>query len=277
MFNMSNIVMVDDFPDNFGGAELVNRTVADHLGAKIVSASKFSTIEKDTFYIISNISTMPRFTAHRIAKEANYIILEHDYKFVESRHPWKYEDCLVPEEEKILLDLYKNAKAIFVQTDDHKQVFLANKIEGNFVSLSCSIWSDSELDMLEEYYLANLMKEPTFCVMNSANWIKNTMGAVDWCEHNKLTYALLEANEDPKEFLRDLAKHSCLVFIPVARESCCRLLVEARCLGLNTITTSNSGAWLSDWYNLSGKELIKFLRDRSHVNLKLIRREIHED
>jgi len=271
---MSKLIMVDDFPDNFGGAELVNRTVADYFDIDIVKASDFTTIEKDAFYIISNISTMPKFTVHRIAKQANYIILEHDYKFVESRHPWKYENCLVPEEEKIFLDLYKNAKATFVQTDDHKQVFLANKIEGNFISLSCSIWSDTELDLLEEYYEANSMKEPAFCVMESANWIKNTEGAVDWCEHNKLDYVLLEANEDPQEFLRELARYSCLVFIPVARESCCRLLVEARCLGLNTITTPNSGAWLSDWYNLSGKELIKFLQDRSRINFSLIRREV---
>ena len=73
-----------------------------------------------------------------------------------------------------------------------------------------------------------------------------------------------------------MASYSSLVFFPIARESCCRLVVEARALGMNVLTTKNYGAVLEPWFALSGLELINFLREKTQENLKTIKGYIYE-
>ena len=266
---MTKVVLIDDFPGNIGGSEFVNKTVADHFDIKIVSSSKFKAVEDDTFYIVSNISTMSEFMVMQLSTKANYIILEHDYKFVTSRHPWRFKDSIVPEDQKVNLLLYKNAKAVFVQSEDHLSVFKANNIEGNFINLGCSIWSDEELDRLLQYYNETEKKNYKACIVESSNFIKNMEGNIRTCQAHKLDYDIIPPSP-PDTFLRDIAKYSTLVFFPIARETLCRLLVEARCMGLNTLTSDNSGAFRSDWYSKSGPDLIEFLRQQSKNNLQKI-------
>jgi len=268
---MSSLVLIDDFPKGFGGSEIVNNTVALHFKVdKFISSSKFDKVESDVTYIISNTSTMSDFMIASLSSKANYIILEHDYKFVRSRHPWRYEDCIVPKNEVINKELYKNAKAIFVQTDDHLSVFIKNKIDGNFISLKSSIWSNKELDVLEKILNEHNSDTNKFCIIESDNWIKNQKGAEQFLNQNKIDYNIERKNHDPEEFLRSISNYPCLVFLPIARESCCRLLVEAKCLGMNVITNKNSGAWQSDWFSLSGKDLIEYLRKQSKSNLEIM-------
>jgi hypothetical protein len=52
------------------------------------------------------------------------------------------------------------------------------------------------------------------------------------------------------------------------------LVVEAKCLGLNVITTKNYGASLEGWFDLEGLELIEFLREQTEYNLLKISKYI---
>jgi hypothetical protein len=205
-----------------------------------------------------------------LLSQLNYIILEHDYKICASRHPWRYEDCIVPEADRICYDLYKNAKAVFVQTSDHLDVFKKNDVPGNFISLGSSIWSDEDLDLLESIVLESEGKNRgwQYGIVESDNWIKNSVGAIDFCEEQNLNYELIPASNDRKEFLTNMSKYSTLAFFPIARESCCRLVVEARCLNMNVLTTKNYGAVLEPWFALHGIELINFLKKSTSANLE---------
>jgi hypothetical protein len=265
-----NIVLIDDFPKGEGGSEYVNNTVCNYFGIKKVESSIIKEFDPKYQYIVSNISLMPHTIVDKLSRHNNYVILEHDYKFISSRHPWMYKDSLVPASEIINLELYKNAKAVFVQSDDHLSVFKKNNILANFVNLKCSIWSDSELDRLLSYYKETKTKNYKACVVMSNNWIKNTQGNIKICEDLKLDFDMINPSH-PEVFLRDIAQYSTLVFFPIARESLCRLLVEARCMGLNTLTSNNSGAATASWYSKSGRELIDFLRKQSKINLNTMK------
>ena len=202
----------------------------------------------------------------------DYIILEHDYKICKSRHPWRYDDNIVPKEERVNYELYKNAKAVFVQTTDHLNIYKANEVEGNFVSLESTLWSDEDLDLLTELEVGTQtsIRKWEYAVLESDNWIKNTEGSKAFCEANQLDYVLLSGTENRKEFLQKLSDYTTLVFFPIARESCCRFVVEARCLNMNVITSKNYGAVLEEWFTLSGKPLIDLLRKNTERNLKTI-------
>ena len=265
-------LLVEEAP---GGAERVDDTVITYFNLNVIKSADFKPI-KGEFYILSNVSLVPQSKLEYLADNCKYAILEHDYKFHHTRHPWRFENNIVPPNEIINRKLYKNAKAIFVQTKDHLDVFKLNGIEGNFVNLDCSIWSTKELETLRELYYLSRLKESSFAVIDSRNWIKNTKQSIEFCKNMKIDYTLI-ANQDYDSFLKALSKQAALVFFPIARETCCRLLVEARCLGLNVITSDNSGAFNSKWFTLSGLELIDYLKDQSLLNLQNIQSVLNEN
>ena len=263
------IYLVSDFnlTDSIaGGSELVDDTVIKALDLTYIRSRDYKP-KKDDILVLSNISTMSQKTIDYIRDNCRYVILEHDYKIHWTRHPWRFKDSIIPKHERINYDLYKNALAVFTQTDDHEQVFLDNEVEANFISLNCSIWSEEELGRLSS--LQDNKKTHKFAVIDSDNWIKNKQGAEQFCLVNKIAYELVpKLNYD--SFIKKLSEFSALVFFPVARETCCRLLVEAKCMNMNVITNSNSGAFRSVWFDYSGQELVNFLRQQSKTNIKKI-------
>tara|TARA_R110000744_G_scaffold144939_2_gene257081 strand:+ start:334 stop:1158 length:825 start_codon:yes stop_codon:yes gene_type:complete len=269
---MSKLYFIDDFPDGVGGSEFVNSVVAKRFDAEFLKSDEIHTLKKDDFYILGNLSLMPPNAVTALTK-LNYIILEHDYKICESRHPWRYDNSIVPKDERINYDLYKNAKAVFVQTTDHQHIFEDNDVEANFVNLESSIWSDEDLDLLEKLYAVATSGRTKwkYAVVSSESWIKNTEGSETFCKANQLDYDLILPTYDRVSFLDNLSKYSTLVFFPIARESCCRLVVEARCLGMNVITSKNYGAVLEPWFSLWGRDLIKLLRKNTERNLEKIK------
>jgi hypothetical protein len=77
--------------------------------------------------------------------------------------------------------------------------------------------------------------------------------------------------ENRRDFLQKLSECQGLVFYPIARETFCRLVVEAKCLGLEVTTSKNYGASKEDWFDeLSGKDMIEFLRKQTEDNIKKI-------
>ena len=270
------VIFVDDFhvSENGGGAELVNAVVQDYLKCEFVKTGQVKQFSHDNFYILGNISLMhPALLQPVLDKQ--YIIIEHDYKICASRHPWRYENNMVPPTERINYELYKNAKAVFVQTSDHESIFKLNGVEANFINLESTLWSKDDLSLLRE--LNGDVKEHTYAIVESDNWIKNTQAAVDFCETNNLDYKLIPSTGNRKEFLSGLAACSTLVFFPIARESCCRLVVEARCLNMNVITSKNYGAVLEDWFKRRGNDLITLLEYNTTRNLAMIEENIYED
>lgn len=253
-----------------GGSELVDYTLSKELNVDIIKCKDWTPTDKQ-FLIVSNISTLPQQHINFIIDRCEYIILEHDYKIHWTRHPWKFKDSIIPTKERINYGLYNNAKAVFVQTDDHLQVFKDNDVSGNFISLKASIWSELELGRFSS--LQNNKKTYKFAIVGSSNWIKNQNGAEVFCKTNKLDYEII-SSQSYNEFIEKLSEYPALVFFPIARESCCRLLVEARCMNMNVLTNNNSGAFKSEWFTKSGGGLVSFLRECSKNNISKIKQFI---
>ena len=118
------------------------------------------------------------------------------------------------------------------------------------------------------------VKNGKYGIYTTDNWIKNTQGAVQFCQDNKLETVALYNQENRETFLRLLAECSHLVFFPIARETFCRLVVEAKCLGVDVITTRNYGASLEGYFEMDGQELIDLLRMQTNENLGKISKYI---
>jgi hypothetical protein len=266
-------ILISDFTIKevpHGGSEWVNQVLIDKFNLDFQYSNQVTSFDYNNLYIISNISLMNPNLVSQIPN-LNYIIIENDYKICPSRHPWRYPDNIIPNEDRINYSIYKNAKAVFVQTTDHMNVYLKNDVVANFINLNSSIWSDNDLELLRELNKNNSVKNDKYSVYYTNNWIKNTQGSLKYCSENKLPVYILKESKDRVEFLTNLSKCKGIVFFPIARETFCRLVVESKCLGLDVITTQNYGASLEDWFHqFSGEELINFLESNTSKNLDII-------
>jgi len=142
-------ILISDFTIKevpHGGSEWVNQVLIDKFNLDFQYSNQVTSFDYNNLYIISNISLMNPNLVSQIPN-LNYIIIENDYKICPSRHPWRYPDNIIPNEDRINYSLYKNAKAVFVQTTDHMNVYLKNDVVANFINLNSSIWSDNDLEL----------------------------------------------------------------------------------------------------------------------------------
>lgn len=267
-------ILISDFTIKevpHGGSEWVNQVLIDKFNLDFEYSQKVTSFDPNNFYIVSNISLMNPNLVRQIPN-LNYIIIENDYKICHSRHPWRYPDNIIPKEERINYDLYKNAKAVFVQTTDHMNVYLKNDVSANFINFGSSIWSDNDLKTLLDLFEKNKTKNGKYGVYYTNNWIKNTQGNLKYCSENKLPVSIIKETKNRIEFLENMSKCEGIVFYPLARETFCRLVVEAKCLGLNVLTSKNYGASLEPWFDeMSGIDLINYLKIKTEENIDKIK------
>lgn len=281
---MANILISDFSYEEMphGGSEVGNQMIIEEFNLDFIKSTQVKKFSKDDFYIISNISLMSPQLVSQI-KNYNYIIFECDYKIVNHRHPWRYPNDLIPSAHRQNYDLYKNAKAVFVKSQDHLNVYKKNGVEANFINMRTNIWSEDDLQLLERLNEENQTKNGLNCIYNTQNFIKNTQGAIKYCQDSNLKYGFIQNGTGREGFLSDMVKFSTLVFFPVARETYCRIVVEAKCLGLDVITTyvgpssvnresNNYGATMEDYFHLKGKEMIDYLRMGNKINIKKIKK-----
>lgn len=274
---MKAIYIADhDTSTHVGGAEKVDENIYKALGIPTIIMGKkgekpyLEYFDDTVTYIISNATLLDQGAKDTLISVGNYVLFEHDYKIHPTRQPHRYPNGVFPRNELINLEFYKNAKAVFLQSQDQLDCFKANGVEGNFVVLGTSIWSDAELDKLSE--LSKVSKvDYRFAILGNTTADKGSDIAIEFCKQNTLDYVVME-NLPLNKFYVELSRYAGLVYFPRVRESFCRLVVEARCMQMNVITTRNYGAVKEPWYpNLKGRELIEFLRKSTKKNLELIK------
>jgi hypothetical protein len=261
------IVFIADFfvEQILGGGELNNEELLKllicdgHNVLKINSHNVTETFIKnnsDAKFIIANFVNMnPTLLRHFYGTD--YIIYEHDHKYLASRNPGAYPGFKAPPSALVNVDFYKNAAAVLCQSEFHLEIIKMNLDFDNLVNLSGNIWSLSSLDLMAE--LAVKEKADACSIMDSKIAHKNTREAVMYCEHTKKTYNLI-SNNVYERFLDQLSNNKTFVFFPKTPETLSRVVVEARMMGMSVVVNKMIGATREPWYELKGIELVEFMR-----------------
>tara|TARA_R110000824_G_scaffold3106_2_gene14232 strand:- start:84 stop:1706 length:1623 start_codon:yes stop_codon:yes gene_type:complete len=263
------IIFIADFfvEQVAGGGELANeeviKTLRNNNFEVITKHSHEITAadlkkESDSFFIVANFVNLKK-ELLPLFNSLNYVIYEHDHKYLTTRDPSVFENYFAPYESIINKDFYKNAKAVLCQSKMHARVVAKNLLINNVVNLGCSLWDEKVLDHIES--LVDNKKENKHSIVRSTNKIKGTFEAILYCRENELDYELIES-PNYEEFLRQLSKNENLIFFPKTLETFCRLAVEARMLGVKLTTNKNIGATSEPFFELKGKESIDFIRNK---------------
>jgi len=272
---MSNFVFIADVfaEDVAGGGELNNHELIDILRQKghdvtrLKSAQVTEAILNATpdniGFIIANFIQLSEQNKALLQQSKKYIIYEHDHKYVKTRNPADYDNFVAPKEEIINYEFYKNALAILCQSKFHADIVKANLNLDNIISLGGNLWSMESINLMRT--LSKNEKNDTCAIMATANWHKNTEGAIKVCSMKGWDRDLIYPCSY-EEFLTRLGRNTKFLFLPKTPETLCRIVVEARMMGLTTITNNLLGATKEDWYQFKGEELIdKVIQMRTDI------------
>ena len=279
---MSKFIYLSDLllQDIVGGGELSDHELCHQielLGHDVDKIRckdfKLTNISTDSFYIISNFVSLDPHVLNVLQNNCNYIIYEHDHKYIKSRNPALYINYEAPEYEKINLEFYKKAKMVFCQSSFHKNIISTNIDIDNLFNVSGNLWSDDSLEIMR--ILSKKEKNDCYSILDSRIGHKNTREAVYYCEAKKLPYRLV-ASPDYQEFLSLLSDNDKFIFLPKTPETLSRVVVEARMMNIKTVTNKRVGASHETWFNLKGEELIDLMYEKKNKITKKVLEIFHD-
>jgi hypothetical protein len=282
---MDIVFIADIFAEDYvGGGELNNEEFisfvleqTDHVLSTMYS--KDVTVDylknnKDKKYVIGNFMGLAQESEYYIRDNLEYIIYEHDHKYLTNRNPAMFVDFVAPFEYVIRRRLYENALAVLCQSKLQLDIIYKNLRIDNLINLSGNMWSAEALTQLER--LSDKPNDDKYAVLWSNTPHKNTEEAVRYCEYKKLDYDLIYPS-DNATFLNKLSDYKGLVFFPKTPETLSRVVVEARMLNLDVIGNDLIGALGEPWFNLKGVDLIEKMLDKKIEICNTILEVFNED
>jgi len=282
---MNKIIFVADFFANeiAGGGELNNQELVEILrerGTHVLEVKSgrltpefISECPKSAKFIVANFVMLSEESKTMLENDREYIIYEHDHKYVKGRNPANYENFIAPKSEIINFNFYKNAKAVLCQSQFHADIVESNLKLDNIISLGGNLWCENSLETM--LGMSKVDKKPTCAIMSSTNWHKNAADAIKLCKAKQWDYDIIEPC-GYMEFLLRLGESEKFVFLPKTPETLSRISVEARMMGLSVVTNSLVGATKEDWFKLKGEELINVMIKKRKLIPNLIEEIFYE-
>ena len=285
---MNKVVYVSDlfYEQAQGGAETCDHILINEMRAKGIKVVTFNSkeftekhvnlyLKTDFVFMISNFVQLSQKVKKVLQIYSDkYCIMEHDHKYNIDRNPALFANFQIPSNRIINKDFYESAKYVFCQSVKHAEVLSSNLNINNVINLSCSLWSDEQLDLIEK--CCNNEKNNKHFISGDINPIKGTSDAKKVCESRGLKYDIVP-RQTYEEFINSLSQYSKFVFFPKTLESFCRVILEARMLNCGLVTNKLNGCTYEPWFKqYKGKELIKFVRNKRAEIVNLVSDKLFE-
>ena len=276
---MKKIIFIADFFANetTGGAELHDDVLINYFIQQGIFHEKINShnvnkqyveANRDKVWIFGNFTNLSFDIIPLISKNIDYLIYEHDYKFLDVRNPILFTDFVAPKRHLINLNFYKMAKKVICISKMHYEIFQKNLGFENIVHTSCSMWSNKDLSLFED--LLGTEKNDSYAIIDSNNPIKKRSDSILFCEKNSLKYVLIKSNSY-HEFIKTLSKFKGLVFMTGHPEPTPRVAIECKMLGLKFISQKKLiSVAHEDYFHLEQKEMIEKVREMRDENCNKI-------
>ncbi len=264
---MSSIYFVADFfaEEVLGGGELNNEEFINlaRMAGFTVSKIKSTELTKEQinsgFVIVANFIGLSEDRKEDLKNSGNYLIYEHDHKYLTTRDPSGFKNYIAPQEFLCNIEFYEKAKAVLCQSSLHSTIVKSNIPEANVENLSGNLWGLDTLRFISSQNKKD--KKDRVSIWNSSNPIKDTLSARKFCIAKKYQYDLI-GDLPYRDFLAEISKNNCFVFFPTTVETLCRVVVEARMAGMKTITNKKLGAIGEPWFELKGDDLVEEMTNK---------------
>lgn len=286
--NTTQVIFVNDFfiKDISGGAELTTDAIIKKSPYKVFRMHSKSVTRKlleknkDKHWIFGNFTMMDESILHYLpTSNISYSIVEYDFKFCSYRSTNRHllltgQPCHCSKQNHGLLctRFFQAAENIFWMSEAQKEFWLSCVPEllshPGHLTLS-SVFDDETLNMLKALREKNISKNEKWAILGSGSWIKGGPEAKEWCELTEENYEVIP-NLPYQKFLEKLASYRGLIFFPLDKDTCPRLVIEAKLLGLELNLNDNVLHQHEDWAQEPIEQQDVYLRSRADLFWKTI-------
>ena len=250
---MKKIAFISDYfiADGTGGAELTTEAIMNFGKQRgfDVGAIHCAKLDKDKVefnkdshhFIVCNFFQLQDEVKLYMAKNCSYSIVEYDYKICKHRSLELHQliegtpcDCEQQLHGKINSAFYGYAERVWFMSEKQKDI-IVNKVAAlkeEKCSVLSSVFSDGDLRFISS--IKDNEKNDKYLILDSVSPVKPSASAVEYAKANNLEYELI-SNLPYHELLIKMSTSKGLIFLPLASDTCPRLVMEAKMLGCETI------------------------------------------
>lgn len=270
---MRIIFIADFFIDELiGGAELsiqthINSCPYEYVKIKsnLVDLNKLN--KKNDFLILGNFAHLPTRYLFELRNGWRYVVEECDYKYCEYRSKHKHEaitgyPCQCEKYSGLIIrDFYLSAKHLFWKSEGQRDEYyrLFPELQNIPSNIMGGVFSNEDLDYLLS--LKNIKRDNKYFILKSNSWIKGYGDALAYCKENKLPCRIV-GNIPYRKAIKEMARSKGIVYLPKGFDVSCRMITEAKLLGIDIRTNDLVQHTREAWFNAGEAEMLKFLRSR---------------
>lgn len=272
----SQIVFVADLfaEDYIGGAELTSEALISECPLKIEKIkSQDVTLEilkqgVEKYWVFGNFAALNAQLIPSIIANIQYSILEYDYKYCKYRSPEKHEsttgspcDCHEQVNGKLVSAFYHGSNSMWWMSEAQKAwyhklfPFLSEK---HNVVLSSVFSKDTlgRIKLLREAFKSSNEARKGWIVLGSESWVKGFVAAKKWCEDSDKAYEILW-NVPYESTLAKMSVSEGFVYLPQGKDTCPRMVIEAKLLGCQLHLNDNVQHKDEEWFSTEDIESIE--------------------
>ena len=276
-FDNSKIVFVSDMhvSEYAGGAELSTDALmkTSNLGEVFFLRSRdlnedYLSRGTQKLWVFFNFSTMNFNLVPAIVANCHYFIVEYDYKFCKYRSIEKHFaetqnecDCHEDRFGLFVSSFFAGAEHIFYMSEKQRQIqlrhfpFLTEKS-----SILSSVFSVLDLEFIERLRNSSSQNNGKYAVMQSTSWIKGVEDTQKYLIDHQIDFDML-GGLSYHDMLRKLSEYKGLCFRPLGGDTCPRLVIEAKLLGLELDINENVQHANEAWFTGDTDQVESYLLD----------------
>lgn len=280
----SQIIFVSDLfiNDYVGGAELTSEAIINESLYNICKIKSqdvtLDTLQQgvDKYWIFGNFSQLNPQLIPSIISNLKYSVLEYDYKYCRYRSTEKHLsitnnicDCHEQINGKLISAFYYGADILWWMSEQQLKHYLnlfPFLSEKSNIVLS-SVFSKNTLgtiralrEGIKSDNLSNFVNDHSqrkgWIVLGSDSWVKGYSSAKEWCEKNKKEMEVLW-NVSYETVLAKLAVAEGFVYLPSGKDTCPRMVIEAKLLGCELHINDNVQHKDEEWFKTDNIESIE--------------------
>ena len=286
--NTEIIFVADLFASEYtGGAELTTEAIISYGNKKVFRLHSESLTpeiveaNKDKYWVLCNWSSSPiEGRIQLVQSNCRYSIIEYDYKYCKYRSSHLHFlstknacDCHLDRHGKWVAAFYKRAEHIFFMSSGQKNEYIKffPELEKNSKILS-SVWTKKDIEKLE--ILRNTRNPKNkWAILKGGSWIKAQQQTETYANLKGIEYELI-GNLPYEEFLKKLSEYKGLIFHPAGFDTCPRLVIEAKLMGLDLDLNDNVQHSNEEWFRTDNIfDTISYLEDCYNKFWKVINKE----
>lgn len=270
-FNNSKIVFVSDMHKNeyAGGAELSTDALMKTSPAE-VSFLKSRDVTKELIsqgtqkiWVFFNFGDINFELIPTIVANCHYFIVEYDYKFcqyrsIEKHKAAKNEECNCHQERfgMFISSFFAGAEHVFYMSEKQRQIYISRfPFLNKNSSVLSSVFDVNDLEFIERLRKARqennekyaFSTNGKYAIMGSNSWIKGVEYAKDHLRLQQADFDILQGLTY-HDMLRKLSNYRGLCFMPLGGDTCPRLVIEAKLLGLELEINDNVQHASEEWF-----------------------------